>query len=147
MMRKAILVTTASLLLAGCYHTATSPSSTPPQSAQEESAPPMAVDLAELNDSGVNATATLEDVNGQVKVTVTLDGASEDAVPHPAHIHIGTCPDPGAVKYPLNDVINGTSETMLGISLADLKQQGTLAVNVHESAQDMKTYLACGDLE
>lgn len=147
MIRNASLIFIASVLLAGCYHTATNPSSAPSQSAQEETTPPKTVSLTALNNSGVDGTAVLESVNGQAKVTVTLDGASEDTLPHPAHIHIGTCPNPGAVKYPLNDVINGKSETTLGVSLDNLKQEGKLAVNVHKSAQNLKTYLACGNLQ
>ena len=107
----------------------------------------MSADLAELNNSGVNATATLTDADGQVKITIAFDEASEDAVPRPAHIHSGTCPNPGAVKYPLNDVINGKSETTLGVSLDSLKQEASLAINVHKSAKEISSYIACGDVK
>lgn len=107
----------------------------------------MTVSLAALNNSGVDGTAILESANGQVKVTITLRGAVADDSIHPAHIHVGVCPNPGAVKYPLNDVINGKSETTLAISLDTLQQGGPLAINVHRSAEDTKTYLSCGDVK
>jgi hypothetical protein len=65
----------------------------------------------------------------------------------PAHIHPGTCatlmPQP---KYPLQSVQSGRSTTVIPASMADLTQ-GDLAVNLHESNEDMMTYAACGQLK
>lgn len=104
------------------------------------------VNLAALNNSGEQGTATLEEVNGQVKVMVNLTGAPADQ-PQPAHLHPGACaaPDP-APAYQLSAVVNGQSETLLEVSLAQLKGELPLSINVHKSADDAATYVACGDL-
>ncbi len=103
------------------------------------------VTLSEQNKSGESGTATLTEVNGKVKVTLKMTGAG--AVAQPAHIHVGVCPDVGAVKYPLTSVVNGMSETMLDVTLAQLKSQLPLGINVHKSAAEAKVYVSCGDLK
>jgi len=105
----------------------------------------MMVTLAAQNDSDETGTATLEEVDGKTVVTIALEGQSTGAN-QPAHIHTGACPTPGAVVYPLTNVVNGASETTLDVSLADLKAQLPLAVNVHKSAAESKVYVSCGDL-
>ena len=66
--------------------------------------------------------------------------------PQPAHIHEGTCddlnPEPA---FPLQDVVDGRSETDLDITLDDLALS-TYAVNVHKSAAESDLYVACGDI-
>jgi len=96
------------------------------------------------NGSGQNGTVLLEEVGSQVRVTISL--TSPVATAEPAHIHTGSCPTPGAVIYPLENVENGMSVTMLDTSLASLQAQMPLAVNVHKSANEAGTYYACGDL-
>lgn len=122
-----------------------------------------------------------------------------EMVPHPAHIHSGSCAELGDVVFPLADVsadagtaeaspVAGhdmgspasdammgspesrddmgtpasdmtmgtpaagpfgvavaTSETMVDAPLADLTAGG-YAINVHESAENIGTYIACGDI-
>lgn len=103
------------------------------------------VNLSEQNDSGEYGTATLREEGGKVKVTLSISGAPQD-VTQPAHIHMGSCPEVGAVKYPLTFPINGTSETTLDTTLDQLKSQLPLSINVHKSAEEAKMYVACGDL-
>ncbi len=103
------------------------------------------VTMSALNASGETGTATLSDVEGKAKVVINLAGAPL-GLPQPAHIHVGSCPNPGAVKYPLSNVIDGKSETMLSISIDQLLKELPLAVNVHKSAADLKTYVSCGDI-
>ena len=87
---------------------------------------------------------------------------------HPAHIHSGTCAELGDVVFPLSDVssswlVDGTpmagddmmgatsviqvevSVTTVGASLADIVSGGH-AINVHESAENIGNYIACGDI-
>jgi hypothetical protein len=87
---------------------------------------------------------------------------------HPAHVHTGLCPTPGAVVFPLTDVSsamadNGTpmaSGTMMGAAsaipvqssvtkiatkLADIAD-GNHSIVVHESAANIGNYLVCGDI-
>lgn len=100
--------------------------------------------LSEQNDSGENGTVSLKEVGGKVMVSVSMTGAPATA--QPAHIHTGSCPKPGAVTYPLTNVVDGMSETTLDVTLAELKTQMPLAVNVHKSAAESGVYVACGDL-
>lgn len=104
--------------------------------------------LSAQNNSEESGTAVLEEEGGKVKVTLALTGGGADlAVAQPAHIHTGVCPTPGAVKYPLSNVIRGESVTVLDLTLAELLAMGDLAINVHKSATQADFYVSCGDLK
>jgi len=100
------------------------------------------VSLAAQNNSGMSGTAVLTPDGGGTKVVLTLSNAPG---PHPAHIHSGSCPNVGAVVYPLTSVTNGHSETTVAASIADLMKQ-PMAINVHKSPQEISVYTACGDI-
>ena len=106
----------------------------------------MTVTLAAQNDSGETGTAILTETDGKTTVTVNVANAPE-GVPQPAHIHSGACPTPGEVVYPLTNVVNGMSETVLDVDLATLRQGLPLAINVHKSASEVQVYVSCGDLQ
>jgi Cu/Zn superoxide dismutase len=104
------------------------------------------IKMVAQNDSGENGTATLTQVADGVRVSVKLDGAPKD-VPQPTHIHVGNCGHINkAPEYPLASTTNGASlSTVKGIQLADLLK-GTYAINVHKSADDLGTYVSCGNI-
>ena len=106
---------------------------------------PMTVDLAAQNASGEKGTATLTPQGDKTQVVIKLAGAPSDA--QPAHIHDGSCAkiDPKP-RVPLQNVVNGSSTTTLDMKLGDIVSKGG-AINVHKSAADLKTYVACGDLK
>lgn len=106
----------------------------------------LSVNLAEQNDSGISGTATLTEETGKVRVKIDVTGEPAGAK-QPAHIHSGSCPMPGAVKYPLTDVVNGGSDTVIAVSWATLVGQQPLAINLHKSASELSNYTACGDVE
>ena len=103
------------------------------------------VQLSTLNDSGVTGSVVLTDAGGGLtKVDVRVNpGVNLDM---PAHIHPGSCdslvPQP---KYPLQNVVNGSSTTTVPAPLSELLA-GDLAVNLHRSNEDLSTYTACADL-
>src|SRR5581483_552511 len=97
------------------------------------------------NGSYESGMATLQEVDGKVVVTLSLTGYP-GGVSQPAHIHIGSCPNPGAVKYPLNSVVNGKSTTTIDTTLDALKSMGKLAINVHKSVAQSGVYYSCGNL-
>jgi hypothetical protein len=81
--------------------------------------------------------------------------------PHPAHIHSGTCDTLGDVVVPLTDVAAQapgaetvgpetahavkTSRTVVDMPLQEIIDGGH-AINVHESAEAIDVYIACGDI-
>jgi len=105
------------------------------------------VELSEQSDLGQTGTATLvNNADGMLVVTLAMTGGVFPE-PQPAHIHLGACPSPGAVSYPLTDVVDGMSVTTLSVSWEDLVATGEpQAINIHKSAAEASTYTACGDL-
>lgn len=105
----------------------------------------LTLDLQEQNDSGITGEVELSPTSdGTVEVEIELDGS--DGGPHPAHIHRGSCadldPEPA---FPLEDVVDGESDTTVEIDLADLTLD-EYAVNVHESPENASVYVACADV-
>lgn len=104
--------------------------------------------LTEQNASGQTGTVEITATDdGKAIINLTMDG-TPSSVPQPAHIHLGQCPTPGAVKYPLTNVVNGKSTTTLDVDLDTLWADATnLAINVHKSSQELNVYTSCGNLE
>lgn len=158
-MKKLAYLVLVGVLFAGC--TSSQPASTtePATNVQDnsmqrvnetapttESSTAMTINLDEQSSSGQSGTAVLEEQNGKLVVTLTLSGTPL-TVAQPAHIHVGSCPTPGAVKFPLTDVLDGTSVTTLDTTLGELKTMGPLAINVHKSASESKVYTSCGNVQ
>ena len=101
------------------------------------------VQLGEQNASGESGTATLTAEGDRTKVVIDLEGNSSA---QPAHIHKGSCADLDASpEYALEDVSGGTSITTVDAKLDDLRD-GAFAINVHASAAELETYVACGNV-
>jgi hypothetical protein len=79
--------------------------------------------------------------------------------PHPAHIHSGSCEELGDVVVPLTDVAermgehagSGTGHAVKGShTVADMSFDDIVAsphaINVHLSAEEIGTYIACGNV-
>ncbi|MFN8592443.1 MAG: cupredoxin family copper-binding protein [Thermomicrobiales bacterium] len=88
-----------------------------------------------------------------------MTSAKEDNTPHPAHIHSGTCDNLGDVVAPLADVAYPSGEasgpaSAVPVALSDnsidmpLQEiiDGGHAINVHKSADEIDTYIACGEI-
>ena len=86
--------------------------------------------------------------------------ADTAAETHPAHIHSGTCDQLGDVVFPLADVVSQTGEEMgaagghavktsevnhVDVPLQEILDGGH-AINVHLSAEEIGTYIACGNI-
>ena len=96
----------------------------------------------------------------------------EEVEPHPAHIHDGSCVTLGGIAFPLNDVAYSsmamggtptadmamgetvgsssavpleTSVTVVDVPLEQITD-GQHAINVHLSAEEIGTYIACGNI-
>jgi hypothetical protein len=102
--------------------------------------------LAAQNNSGETGTATLTKAgDNETKVVLDVKGAPAGAS-QPVHIHKGTCDklDPKPA-YPLSPLVNGKSESTIKASLDSL-EKGGYAINGHKSAQEVSTYVFCGDI-
>jgi hypothetical protein len=103
----------------------------------------MTVDLNEQSASGESGSATLTAEGDKTTVVIDLQGNSSA---QPAHIHKGSCADLDAMpEYALADVKGGTSTSTVDAKLADLRD-GAFAINVHKSAAEVETYVACGNV-
>jgi plastocyanin len=98
-------------------------------------------------------------------LTPGLAAQDDEAEVHPAHIHSGSCAELGDVVAPLIDVAhilgapgNGTERTdapsaipvKSSVTVVDMPLQeiidGGHAINVHLSADEIDTYIACGEI-
>ena len=86
------------------------------------------------------AVLTAQGDKTQVVLNIKSGGAG---VSQPAHIHDGACPVVGGVKYPLTNVADGKSVTMVPAALADVLK-GAYSINVHKSTSEAGVYVACG---
>jgi len=114
-------------------------------SAAAEAAGPVTVPLTPQNGSSESGTVTLTEEGTKTKVTVAVKGEPA-GVAQPLHVHKGTCAqlDPKPA-YGLAALTDGKSETTIDVSLAAL-QAGGFAVNGHKSAQEVSTYVFCGNI-
>ena len=104
----------------------------------------LTIQLQQQNGSGETGTATLTQAGGDVQVAIALKGAPATA--QPAHIHSATCSALGGVVYPLTNVVNGSSTTVVkGVSIDQLLSK-PYAINVHESPDNLGKYVACGNI-
>lgn len=104
------------------------------------------VKLAPQNSSGESGTATLtKEGDKKTKVVLSLTGAPS-GVQQPVHIHKGSCAklDPKPA-FPLSPVVGGKSETVVNADLTDLQHE-EYSINGHKSAQDIPTYVFCGEI-
>jgi hypothetical protein len=76
-------------------------------------------------------------------VEVSISPPASEA--QPMHIHAGVCTDVGTVLHALQNVVKGSSSTIINLSLEEIINDGAL-VNVHASYADASTYTACGQL-
>ncbi|MDF3041832.1 MAG: hypothetical protein K0Q71_4538, partial [Thermomicrobiales bacterium] len=94
-------------------------------------------------------------------LTPGLAAQDDEAEVHPAHIHSGSCAELGDLVAPLTDVAHigddaertgatssipvKSSVTVVDMPLQEIVDGGH-AINVHLSAEEIDTYIACGDI-
>ena len=120
------------------------------------------VDLTQSRDSGVSGTATLEDVEGGVEVTLEMRNLPEAGIKHINHIHAGgTCADDRAgrtapVTIPLKTITahkdgTGSATTIIdGVSVSKLfdedKERFILLHAKTKKGEGIPPGIACADL-
>lgn len=107
------------------------------------------IPLETIEKSGVeqSGTAILKEESGKVIVSIEVNHPIEVTDPQPIHIHKGACPGVGAIAYPLTSLQDGVSETVLDVTLEDIKKQLPLAINIHKSLKEATVYTACGNIQ
>ena len=87
---------------------------------------------------------------GQILADVSISNAVPNAV-HPWHVHRGECGSdqgiagPADAYPPLKVKDDGRAEATAKLA-SSLPRTGRYFINVHASAQNMKTIVACGNL-
>ncbi|HJZ98173.1 MAG TPA: hypothetical protein VKE70_16800 [Candidatus Solibacter sp.] len=103
----------------------------------------VSVKMHAQNKSGESGSAKLTPQGAdKTRVEISLKGAKGT---QPAHIHEGSCAklDPKP-KYGLENVVNGKSTTEVPAGIDAVRG---MAINVHKSADDLNTYVSCGDIK
>jgi hypothetical protein len=100
---------------------------------------------------GVSGTVTFTEISATATtVVITLVGG--DTEHHPAHIHLNSAVEGGAISISLNPVISGTSTTTITMldNTSAINYTQLIAfdgyVNVHESATNLGLIIAQGDI-
>ncbi len=107
--------------------------------------------MDEENNSGQKGFAVLTALAGtSTRVEVDI-GASNDARPQPAHIHLGRCGEIGAIKAGLSALSpdpkradHFISSTEVSLGLDDLMKD-SYVINVHD-VRDLSLYVSCGKI-
>jgi LPXTG-motif cell wall-anchored protein len=131
-------------------------------SAEAQEDQTMEVSLTQSRDSGVSGTATFEDVEGGVEVTLEMQNLPEAGIKHINHIHAGgTCADDRAgrtapVTIPLktitaqDDGTGSATTTIEGVSVAQLfgedKERFVLLHAETKEGEGVPPGIACADL-
>lgn len=113
------------------------------------------ITMSAQNSTGENGAVTLTDLgNSQTRVSIKVDNAPGGG--QPANIYLGSCSNLNTVKYSLTDVTNGLktnlapgeSDTVLNISLQNLRSMLPLAIGVRYASSFTNPFLSsCGDLK
>jgi hypothetical protein len=97
-------------------------------------------------DGSQTGTATLTDMGSQTQVVLDIQPGPA-GVAQPVHIHQGSCPGVGAVAFPLTNVVDGKSTTVVNATLASL-QTGGFSINAHQDSSQagLGVYVSCGNV-
>lgn len=106
---------------------------------------PISLKIFEQNRSGEFGVVDISPVGAKTRIVITMTGKKISEA-QPVHLHKGMCPKPDEIKYALNDVVNGISDTTLDAPMDTVLSEPQMAVNVHKSVADASSYVACGDV-
>ncbi|MCH7593777.1 MAG: hypothetical protein IIB27_04640 [Chloroflexi bacterium] len=101
--------------------------------------------LGSIDGSAQDGSVTFIDLGGETAVIISV-GSAAAGLAQPVHIHEGTCDALGDVKFPLTNLVDGRSVTVIDQSISNVMRAG-FAVNLHKSGDEIAVYTACGNLE
>ena len=96
-------------------------------------------------EEGEGQVGSAKFVSDEQTTTVEVEVDPPFGEAQPIHIHTGVCDDVGSVLHALDNVIRGSSVTIINSPLSEIISHGVL-VNVHASYTDPGTYTSCGKL-
>jgi hypothetical protein len=111
--------------------------------------------------AGAAALAGMVALGGPAAWAQDATPQTENMVPRPAHIHTGTCDEVGEVVAPLTDLTGATGGDRVGQARRAISAESSFTnvpltldailgadhvVNVHLSAEEIDTYIACGEV-
>lgn len=102
---------------------------------------PVEVELDEVDDSNIEGKATATHSPTDVTVAIVLEEGGNTETSYPAHIHTGTCKEPGPVAVELSPVVNLQSSKTVPLSSLPANQKSF--VQVHDPSGKA---VACGDM-
>ena len=115
----------------------------------------LSYDLDERAVDGISGTVMFEErMNGEALATIMLNGTPAGGM-HPAHIHMNTAAESGAIAFTFNPVNGDTGMSMTNVSELDDEETAFMYsdimdydgyVNVHLNATDLGTIVAQGDI-
>ena len=100
--------------------------------------------LASIDGSAQDGSVTFIDLGGETAVVISV-GSAAAGLAQPAHIHEGACDALGNVTFPLTNVVDGRSVTLIDESISNV-MRGGYVVNLHKSVGEISVYTACGSL-
>ena len=105
----------------------------------------LTVTMKAENGSKEEGVATIKPSSDGVTVTVLLKNAK--SLSQPTHIHAGTCDNiTKAPEFALVNTTDGKGTTdVKGVTIEQLLS-GKYAINVHKSANELATYVSCGNI-
>jgi hypothetical protein len=106
----------------------------------------VSVSLPSLNFSEQAGRAFVSGESGKTKVTIDISPWTA-GVDQPASIRAGTCATIGAVRYPLNSLIDGKSETVLAPATHFIHGLGDSVIVIGKSTTEPEAFAACGNLK
>jgi len=109
---------------------------------------PIEIPLKPEHHSGVTGAALL--VPDGENLNVTLKLSKPIAATLPAHIHTGPCSDEPTATNPriwanLNEVVKGTSKTVVNVVTLKELQSEPASINVHDPAHNLRA-MVCADI-
>lgn len=99
------------------------------------------LELTEENGSGQSGTAVISPVDGE-RARIVMEVDHPPDAPQPAHVHPGPCGDLGDPVAALESLVDGRSETIVPMSLAELRRGG-FVVHAHKSEAEFEVSVAC----
>jgi hypothetical protein len=109
-------------------------------------ADPIIVSLPSFNFSEQAGRAYVSDESGKTKVAIDISPWTA-GVAHPASIRAGTCAAVGTVRYQLNNVTDGKSETILVPATHFIHGLGDSIIAIGKSVTEPDVMVSCGNLK